>query len=56
LKDDATPTIFIDSKPTKVRKTQERKQKIEKKEVSKCLLFSFIDCYYFNFVNYVEKE
>jgi hypothetical protein len=44
LKDDAIPTIFADSKPTKVRKnTEERKQKLEKKEVSKCLFYFIIN-------------
>ena len=42
LKDDAIPTTFVDSKPTKVRKnTEERKQKLEKKEVSKCLFYFY---------------
>lgn len=40
LKDNAIPTIFADSKPTKVRKNkEERKQKLEKKEVSKFLFY-----------------
>lgn len=42
LKINAIPTIFADSKPTKVRKNkEERKEKLEKKEVSKCLFYFY---------------
>jgi hypothetical protein len=48
LKDDDIATIFADSKPTKVRKNrEERKQKLEKKEVSKCLFY-----FYYNKIIY----
>ena len=47
-----TLTRKSDSKPTKVRKNrEERKQKLEKKEVSKCLFYFIINKFIYFLVN-----